>query len=94
MKNLNVENMTSSQGNDVPNQFIVNDREHGKEYFQSYRSIIVVKDHNTGTVTLDSKYWDWSKTTSKYRNQFLGENKADTQRKIDNGTYQLANLNG
>lgn len=93
MKNLKISNMTSSQGNDVPNQFIVMDWENGKEYFQSYSSMIAVKDRNSGTVTLDSKYWDWNKTTGKYRNQFLGETKAETQRKIDSGEYKLDNLN-
>lgn len=32
-------------------------------------------------------------TTGKYRNLFLGEKKADTQRKIDSGEYTLVNLN-
>ena len=63
----------------------------GAEYFQSYNSVIVRNDK--GRITLDEHYWDYSVTTSKYRNQFLGENKLDTQRKIDDGTYTLADLN-
>ena len=46
-----------------------------------------------GKITLDSIYWDYSRTTGKYRNMFLGENKAETQSKIDNGTYTLADIN-
>lgn len=63
----------------VKNQFILWD-DYGNEYFQSYDSIIVKKD-KYGNITLDAKYWDYSKTTGKYRNKFLGENKADTEKK-------------
>lgn len=86
---MKVINMTSKRGNKVANQFII--RENGKEIFQSYDSIIAIRD-NTG-ITLDERYWDYSKTTGIYRNQFLGENKAETQKKINQGIYKLANLN-
>ena len=86
---MRVENMTSSKGNAVPNQFIITDK--GKEYFQSYNSIIAVKEK--GQVKLDSYLWDYSVTTGKYRNDFLGEGIADTRKKIKDGTYKLTNLN-
>ena len=86
---MRVENMTSSKGNAVPNQFIIIDK--GKEYFQSYNSIIAVKEK--GQVKLDSYLWDYSVTTGKYRNDFLGEGIADTRKKIKDGTYKLTNLN-
>ena len=35
---MRVENMTSTRGNKVANQFIIN--HNGAEYFQSYKSII------------------------------------------------------
>jgi hypothetical protein len=88
---MKVSNMTSSNGNEVPNQFIIHD-DNGNRIFQSYRSTIV-KITKTGEVFLDERTWDYSKTTGKYRNQFLGETKAETQKKIDNGTYKLTNLN-
>ena len=47
----------------------------------------------TKKVYLDEKYWDYSVTTSKYRNIFLDEAKKETQKKIDNGTYILTDLN-
>lgn len=90
MKNYKVENMQSSRGNDVPNQFII--KADGKTIFQSYASIIAVVDE-AGNVTLDSSKWDYSNTTGKYRTQFLGETKKETQAKIDSGVYKLANLN-
>ena len=47
----------------------------------------------TKKVYLDEKYWDYSVTTSKYRNIFLDETKKETQKKIDNGIYILTDLN-
>lgn len=87
---MKVQNMTGKNGNSIPNQFIITDNA-GHEYFQSYNSIIV-KDIN-GTIFLDEKYWDYSVTTGKYRNMFLGETKKETQKKIDSGVYILCNLN-
>ena len=42
----------------------------GKETFFSYGNVIATKQN--GVITLDEKYWNYSKTTSKYLNQFLG----------------------
>lgn len=74
----------------VKNQFIIENN--GRTYFQSYDSIIAVIN-TSGKVEIDSNYWDYSVTTGKYRNLFLGENKAETQKKIDSGEYVLTNLN-
>jgi hypothetical protein len=90
IKGVSVINMDSSRGNTVPNQFIITTPE--GRYFQSYASVIAFRS-NDGEITLDENKWDFSTTTGKYRNQFLGETKKETQAKIDNGTYQLANLN-
>ena len=85
-----VKQMTSSRsGNPVANQFIIYTAE--GDYFQSYDSIIVVNNH--GEITLDSNTWDYSRTTSKYRNEFLGEGIAETRAKIESGEYKLADLN-
>lgn len=62
------------------------------DYFQSYESMIVFKQYD-GKVFLDKNTWDYSKTTGKYRNLFLGEDKKATERKIKSGEYQLVNLN-
>ena len=72
------------------NQFII--QHDDIEYFQSYDSIIV-KRFRQGISHLDKNYWNYSKTTSKYRNQFLGETTKETQRKIDSGEYVLTDLN-
>ena len=86
---MKVENMTSARGNTVPNQFIITDN--GDEYFQSYRSIIAKR--SKGKIYLDDYYWDYSVTTGKYRNEFLGEGIAETRKKIASGEYVLTNLN-
>ena len=86
---MKVENMTSSQGNKVANQFLITDN--GDEYFQSYRSMIAKKSQ--GKIYLDEYYWDYSVTTGKYRNIFLGEGIAETRKKIASGEYILTNLN-
>lgn len=72
------------------NQFLLTDNE-GNTYFQSYSSVIA-KDEK-GKITLDRDKWDYSKTTGKYRNLFLGETKAETEKKIKAGIYALDDLN-
>jgi len=75
---MKVRNMTSNNtGREVPNQFIITDDE-GNQYFQSYRTIIAKRENFTPDkrdrqIYLDANSWDYSKTTGKYRNQFLGE---------------------
>jgi glucosamine 6-phosphate synthetase-like amidotransferase/phosphosugar isomerase protein len=71
------------------NQYII--KSDGARIFQSYDSIIAIKEG--GMVVLDKKTWDYSKTTGKYRNKFLNENKLTTERKIETGEYYLADLN-
>lgn len=90
LKNLpNVQNMVSPNGNDVPNQFEI--RTGNKRVFKSYSSIIAVIDGDK--ITLDADKWNYSNTTSKYRNQFLGETTKETEKKIAASIYKLAKLN-
>ena len=90
---MRVENIKNNSGRDVPNQFIVNTPE--ATFFQSYNSVIVKTTFEDGKrkVYLDENKWDYSKTTGKYRNQFLGEKKKETEKKIKNGDYVLTDLN-
>ncbi|MCK9282598.1 MAG: hypothetical protein M0P71_18430 [Melioribacteraceae bacterium] len=59
--------------------------------FQSYNSVIAA--NVSGKTYIDADKWDYSTTTGKYRNQFLGENKAATEKKIASGEYILCDLN-
>ena len=88
---MKVSNLTSTRGNEVPNQFEI--QTPTASYFQSYDSIIVKRERG-GITYLDEHYWNYSKTTSKYRNLFLGETTKETQQKIDAGVYILTDLNG
>jgi hypothetical protein len=88
---MKVSNMTSGKGSKVPNQFIISGDDGGNT-FQSYSSIIA-HISPCGAVTLDRNKWDYSVTTGKYRNQFLGETAEETKRKIKSGEYKLADLN-
>ena len=96
---MKVTNMTSNKGNKIANQFIIyNDNE---EYFQSYQSIIVKKvtqwffnyEQKEIKIYLDKNYWNYSKTTGKYRNIFLNEATKETEKKIASGEYILTDLN-
>ena len=100
MRKIQVHNI-----NNRPNQFLIVTPD--AHYFQSYESIIAkIPDlHNTSCFTkddlnshrfqivLDKTYWNYSVTTSKYRNQFLNESTKETQAKIDSGEYKLVDLN-
>jgi len=99
---MNVTNMTGRTGKKVANQFIIEDEGRGangnfktKGVFQSYDSVIAIKTvwEDETRVELDERYWNYSTTTSKYRNQFLGETTKETEAKIKSGEYKLVNLN-
>ncbi|MFA5385554.1 MAG: hypothetical protein WC364_13040 [Eubacteriales bacterium] len=82
---MKVENMDG-----IANQLLISNDD-GSVAFQSYNSVIAIK--RNGKVTLDESKWDYSKTTGKYRNRFLREDKKATEAKIKSGEYKLANLN-
>lgn len=108
VQNLKVSNFKSPRsGNSVANQFLVSYREkrddgqfNRVEVFQSYGSVIArvttipkVDGYVNRLVELDENTWDYSRTTGKYRNEFLGEGVAETRKKIESGEYSVVNLN-
>ena len=100
---MKVRNMTSNRtGRGVANQFIIEVEGRGalgnfitKTAFQSYNSVIAIITEwpDNTKIELDRNTWDYSVTTGKYRNQFLCETKKETEAKIKDGTYTLADLN-
>lgn len=86
---MKVNNMISSKGNTVANQFIITDG--NKEVFQSYNTVIA--ENRGGQIVLDVSAYDYSRTTSRYLNQFLGHDKAESMAKIEAGVYLVENLN-
>ena len=95
---IRVRNMTSERsGREVANQFCI--REGQNVYFQSYDSVIVKFNRTNNEVIFDKNTWNYSTTTSKYRNQFMREelglytNVAECRKAIDEGKIILADLN-
>ena len=86
---MKVSNIVNNRNNTVANQFVIHDDK--ATYFQSYRSIIVKIEN--GQTILDPVYWNYSRTTSKHRSTFLNESTKETEKKIKEGVYILANLN-
>lgn len=67
MANFNVRNYYNSNGNLVPNHFIITTPKGA--YFQSYQSVVAKIDKNNKVIV--SSYWDYSQTTRKYLYNFL-----------------------
>ena len=88
---MKVSNMYSNNGNQVPNQFVIDNG--NKTIFQSYKTIVAVKEN--GKVTLDSNALEYSNTTLKYLKQFLNtsDSKKQLQAKIESGFYNTSDLN-
>ena len=85
-----VRNIVGRTGRPVVNQFIITTAD--GEYFQSYETVIAFREIS-GKVWLDCERWNYSHTTAKYRNGFLGMNKAQIEKAIDAGEIKLTNLN-
>ena len=91
MLKVKVENMISSRGNTVPNQFIIKTDE--GNYFQSYKTIIALVENNPNKIILDNNALNYSRTTSKYLYQFLDMKKDEILLKIGEGKIILKDLN-
>lgn len=85
-----VQNMVSSNGNKVANQFIIRTEE--GVFFQSYNTIVAKKDKR-GQMYLDAEKWNYSRTTAKYRNVFTGLDTKETENHIKDGRILLVDLN-
>ena len=93
---MKVKNMISSRGHKIANQFIITG-EHNRQqglFFQSYDSVIAFKPSSGTSVTLDKKYYKYSNTTIKYRNQFLNTTSKEVAENIKSGSYIVADLSG
>jgi len=87
---MKVQNMQSLRGTTVPNQFKIFADE--GVYFQSYATVIAFYPRS-GKIQLDENNWNRSRTTARFRNQFLGLTTKETETKIKSGEIELANLN-
>ena len=82
--------LSPRSGRPVANQFRIETP--AGVFFQSYDKIIAYRPWG-GVIQLDEYYWDYSNTTTRYRNEFLGENTKETRAKIKRGEYVLTDLN-
>ena len=71
------------------NQYII--EHNGVTYFQSYDVIVAKK--SKGNTILDKDYYEYSRTTIKYRNMFLGLLSASVKEAIRDGKITLGKLN-
>ena len=71
------------------NQYII--EHNGVTYFQSYGVIVAKK--SKGKTILDKDYYEYSRTTIKYRNMFLGLLSASVKEAIRDGKITLGKLN-
>lgn len=76
----------------VANHQILTDDSTGCVYLQSYDSIVCMID-SVGRIFLNHKVYDYSKTTKKYRNMFLGLTTKELNRQIINGTIKMIPFN-
>lgn len=78
----------SRSGGDVPNQVII--KFDNGSAFNSYGTLIALEiREKDGMKTYLTEHWNYSVTTGKYRNQFLGEGIKETREKIADGTYKI-----
>ena len=76
---------------DVPNQVVIVDDD-DNEWFSSYGVMVAKIEHN-GQTYLDQRYWNYSKTTSKYLLKFLGFSSEKLKFSIKNNEVILTDLN-
>lgn len=88
-----MEHVTVRRVENLSNNQVIIHLTNGKDIFNSYGKNIVEIDRKEQTVKIDVDFWDYSQTTSKYRCQFLGEKKPETEKKIKSGEYILTELN-
>tara|TARA_R110002020_G_scaffold53200_1_gene149108 strand:- start:4491 stop:4784 length:294 start_codon:yes stop_codon:yes gene_type:complete len=95
---MKVENMKNNNNNIVKNQFIITAG--NKKYFQSYNRIIVMieydiyySDEVLEDIYIDPDYYDYSKTTTRYRNIFLGVSNDTFKKNLKENKYTFKSLN-
>jgi hypothetical protein len=73
----------------APNHTVIS-TDYGR-YLTSYDSVIVFVPKDEPTLYLGED-WNYSSTTSKYRNRFLSRTTADIQRMLRDGTAKIVEM--
>ena len=84
-----INNMKSNKERTVPNQYVI--RLDNCDVFQSYETVIAIRDYDLDEVYLNKEYYDYSKTTSKYRNKYLELTTKEIEQKIKSKEFVLVN---
>ena len=84
-----INNMKSNKERTVPNQYVI--RLNNCSVFQSYATVIAIHDYDLDEVYLNKEYYNYSKTTSRYRNKYLGLNTKQIEQKIKSKEFVLVN---
>lgn len=59
--------------------------------FQSYNALVCIRDY-VGRIFIDERYYQYSKTTSKYLSQFLGMDSKEIAKAIKDGKIYLCEI--
>jgi len=86
---LKVKSLTNSNGNKVANQFVITTAE--GTFFQSYGTIVA--GYTDAGLVFDADYWNYSRTTSRHRNNFTGLDTPETKKRIKEGQIKFQQLN-
>ena len=92
IKKVKIEPLRTTRGGVARNHYVIY-TEDGK-YLSSYGRIVVYIPNDPSEKTaLDKNFYDFSKTTSTYRNIFLKIPSPSVRASIDKGMFLLTNLN-
>jgi len=70
------------------NNVIVLQDDNNNVYLYSYTSLVLIKN-KAGEVTINKKYYKFSKTTTKHINNFLELNSKEVEERIKSGKIKL-----
>lgn len=79
-----------TNGRSIVNAFVA--IHEGNEVFMSYRTTIAIRDKD-GSITLDTKAYAYSRTTSRHLGIFLGFGRKEAERQIECGEIIVADFN-
>ena len=90
-----INNMKSNRGRTIPNQYVI--KLDNCDVFQSYETVIAIRDYDYVNgkyeVYLNKQYYNYSRTTSRYRNKYLGLTTKEIEQKIKAKEFVLITHN-
>lgn len=87
---MSIRQLETPRGTPAQNQIVVSVKQWS--IFFSYSVPIAAINGASNWIALDADAWNASRTTARYRNQFLGFNTREARRRIQNNSIQVLNL--